>query len=270
MTFDDWKASFDLESAGNPSNFARLWNLTHETRIPTGLVSFRNLVVDHYKAVLLAGSSRPASDALIRAISECVSLSSHWLGLLPSTSKAHLGGPTAELVTNLRARDIARSATRTIVDEDNPPLQVRIHPPGATFENGLLELFKRFVWVTWESTGNRLPDDPTLVKKELGLDHFPADGYIFRCSINTTVVDKFFTPTCLDAGLCAAWAPPLDPSSHWGMTRDLVDGSERWPELLVETADVAKEGHYVAKLISPAASRQRTQPFSVDYLARRT
>ena len=53
------------------------------------------------------------------------------------------------------------------------------------------------------------------------------------------------------------------------MTRDLTDGTPRWPELLVETKDCLHVTSPTGVLVSPSGTPTAIGPVTVDYMAGR-
>ena len=108
------------------------------------------------------------------------------------------------------------------------------------------------------------------MKRELGLAHFREGEFVYRFAMTIATDQPRFIPTCFDAELFEAWAPPPPgfPEPH-GMTRDLTDGRPRWPELLVEAKDCFHVNFPSGELVSPLGSAQKIGAAAVDYMAGR-
>lgn len=250
MSYPQWRSAYEAAAAGDRDR-ARLWNLEHETRIPQ---------IDAFRAELGRRHLANLADAgatLDNAISELLRpVASRWLGLLPRTGDP----PPTPLVTH-RPRDAA-----SYYDPGASP-DSAAHSPSR--EKAFpIEPHRRFVWVTHADTAGRQVSrtDPTAVARELGLAHCHEGSFVYRIEMPARVA-PVFVPTALDAKLDEAWAPPPDPNSPHGMTRDLVDGSPRWPELVVNTADF--EGRWVGVLVSPPDDPQGVGSLAPSYMAGR-
>jgi hypothetical protein len=198
--------------------------------------------------------------ALDDAIQETQPVSSKWLGSLQVW--ADTPAPN-EGVTHLSATMVVRYRVGTDFDPHDPPRTVQLSPlkvRGSTIDS-------RFIWVTFDVSGTGVSrHDPTVVKRELGLDHFDAADYIYRVPLPISVGQPCFIPTCLDAGLNPPWSPP--PRSHswpWGLTRNLEIGQLMWPELLVE-ARAYLHTRARGDLVSPPGSRVAIGSLNVDYM----
>jgi hypothetical protein len=201
------------------------------------------------------------------AIKETKPVASRWLGQLPVSLDA---GVPPSVETYVHSNDIARYGGDIVVDPANPPGAIPGFPLKSKTRRptGTREPVARFVWVTFEAEGASVSrNDPTAVTRELGLAHFPGDGYVYRIALAVAPNQPCYIPTALDAGLGAAWRPPpTDSTDPWGLTRDLVDGRARWPELLVETADYL-DAPPDGTLVSPQGeSARRIDEMHVDYM----
>lgn len=130
---------------------------------------------------------------------------------------------------------------------------------------------KRFHWITFSHGGKHPPrDDPTRVKRELGLAHFMKDDVVYRFDLPFADDQDVWVPTCLDAGLYEAWAPPpVGATDPWGRTRDLVDGQPGLPELLVQVEDYFTAMPLVGRLVSPPGPAATIGALTVDYMVGR-
>jgi hypothetical protein len=251
MTYSNWRQQFTTIAGGRSDLQAQVWNLEHEDRIVRPRAAFKRrlgqLHRQHQAAGLAPGDA--ALSALNDAIGETRPPESKWLGKVPLALAVAV---PSEAVSHVRSVDVAKKLTKTQIDEMNPPRQVKLHPLHTATTGGVTARARRFVWITWAPPGSALPDDPTQVKCELGLAHYQEGTFVYRCPI---AIDRarhrLFVPTCLDAGLYWAWSPPPPGLAvAWGLTRDMVTGAARWPELLVEGDDLAS-APAVGELVGP-------------------
>ena len=272
MAYADWEFDFTAKTAGQPAREAQLCNLRGESRIAKSRGLFKRSLGLMHKKML---ASLPAGDAAVAACDAMAGqsrvLNSRWLGRLPGPNG---GGPVpGRTVTHLPLQDIVRYHSSVFVPTRGatPRRNLRLdRPPKTRVTASGPEAVCRFIWVTFAPTGTSLPDDPALTVSEFGLAHYPSGPgqYVYRCEIDITGKHTYI-PTCLDAGLYEAWAPP--PPGHpspWGTTRDLVTGAARWPELLTETADhLGARPH--ATLVSPPTATQHVNSVTPNYMANR-
>jgi len=168
---------------------------------------------------------------------------------LPLDGKAAV---PAKAVAHVNSVRVAKKLSKTHIDEMNPPRRVKLPPLHTDTTGGVTARARRFFWITWAPPGSALPDDPTQVKCQLGLAHYPEGTFIYRCPIAIDGAHpRLFVPTCLDAELYYAWSPPPPGVAvKWGLTRDLATGKARWPELLVEGDDLAS-APAIGELVGP-------------------
>ncbi len=282
MTYDDWKHGFTTAAVDQPQLRAQVWNLEHETRIDAEIAAFRSSIDACCDRLVFRREPDAEAKALKEAIDETKPIDSQWLGLLPVAETSTSAVPT-EVWTYLTSRQMARFYTKgKLFDEHQPhtaPISLSSPLNCTRSPDGALTPVSRFIWITWAPGGAPLPDDPTQVKRQLGLAYHPDDSrsayaeglYVYRVPLLLgRARQRLFVPTCLDAHLGEAWAPPpRDFTSAWGLTRDLVSGEPRWPELLVGTADHVRDAPAVASLVSPTSAPVAIGPLRIDYMAGR-
>ena len=255
MTYLKWKKSLALIVQNQPNEYARLWNLEHETRINKKSVQFKRLIGRKYK------SQRSAIDALNEAIEETKPINSKWLGSLKFSGRL----PNS-VVTYMDSLTLSRYYSRTFFNPKSPRPSRSVtlsRPLMASLSGGKWVPAKRFIWITFD---RNLPQDPTAVKREMGLDHYPQDYYIYKLDLALKPKQSTFIPTCLDAGLNSAWMPPpVNFPKQWGLTRNLTNGQRHWPELLVETQDYLHQSGLQGQLVSPPDKLVAINPMHIDY-----
>ena len=238
MVYQQWRSDYHTAAGVDPALQAQLWNLENEHRVPKVRGSFKRNLGRLHTLQLGTGASPAdaAKGALQQGIRETEPVGSKWLGRLPSTAGNSL---PHTLATHWSSGTVARYHSRVVIDRKAPPRRVALDPINSKVNGGVRTPHGRFIWVTWATTGSHLPGNATVVKRQFGLAHYPTGEYIYRCEIDFDYTRHGLSvPTCFDAGLGAAWRPPLRGFAHsWGLTRDLTSGDLRWPELLVETAD---------------------------------
>lgn len=262
MSYDLWKAAIAAARPHNPRLHAKCWNLDHESRVAVEMGRFCDaLGAEHADALgRTADPVEAASAALDVVVERLRDCGCKWLGLL---KVAKTDGIPATLVTHVSRRSLKRYCVEAKLDELRRVVldtAFKVKPDGT--------LVSRFIWMTF-APGGGLGDDPTALKRRLGLDHFDEGDTVWRMEFAVDPT-RLFVPTCFDAGLGAAWAPP--PAGHvapWGMTRDLTTGAAVLPELLAETADYISV-RPVASLVSPPGATQIIESIVVDYMAGRT
>ena len=251
MTYADWQADFAPVAAASSVSEAQAWNLENEFRIDTQRGQFRRrlgYLHDKARRTGLAGADA-ARSSLQQAISETDDVGSRWLGLLPVEATARL---PERMYSHVPVSDFVRYAPPGHIDPANPVRRTRF---GSAYKMTSRGPDRRFIWVTFESDGRAPSDDPTAVVQQLGLAHYHNTDYAYRFWLNVDGCELYI-PTCLDAGLNEAWAPP--PVGHvepWGLTRDLETGDRCKPELLTETIDHAGVKPTV-ELVSPPGTSQ--------------
>lgn len=259
MPYTDWRNAYLQVAEKDERAQARLWNLDHEDRIPNDLKRFQDQIGAAFDGQTAAGvsSEEAATQALSQAIEATVPVGSQWLGLLPGGNGGNLG--ITQLETHAHSMDIPRYRTLAYFDQADPPNEVTLQTPfKMKIESGRSVPARRFVWVTFAHEGRQVSrDDPTALVRELGLQHFvplpgsTASGFVYRFEMLLASNQPAWIPTALDAGLYEAWAPTPEGHAHrWGLTRDLTDGSPKWPELLVETK-AYHDHRWVGKLVPP-------------------
>ena len=260
MTFDQWRRAFEPTSRGDDRRRAQLWNLDHETRIHATLDEFRDRIAKHFNDGLLTHDRDAAASAgLAAARKDTEPADSTWLGALPRGPWEGVRGP----IYNFRSW-VSLERYRTRAPSYGSALTTSLPPP-VTFEFSL-RVSGRFIWITWAPELLDLPDDPTILKRELGLPHFGEHDCVYRWDVSIEQSQALFVPTCLDAALHEAWQPP--PRGHaspWGLTRDLSSGESRWPELLVEAKDYVGLRVRETRLGARTTS-ERIGPVAEDYM----
>lgn len=264
LTYANWKKEFSRAAGGSPRLEAQLWNLKYETRLGLKLALFRRLLGRVFKDYLANGLG--AADAAIGALKnlcdELCDPGSKWLGLLPGPGGGRI---PQEMFTHLPVRDLIRYVGSGPIDETNPPRRVVFSRPFKITATGVRS---RFIWLTFEPDGSPPSDDPTEVVRELGLAHLVDDGFLFRFWLRTDG-KPLYIPSCLDARLYEAWAPP--PSRHtepWGLTRDLVTGQSCKPELLTD-AVAHRATLPTATMVSPPGRRVSMGNLPANFLVNR-
>ncbi len=265
MAYTEWHNEFRTSVIpGSPKDEARLWNLTHDNRINRHRGHFRRMIGRNFDEELRSG--KPAKEsvevALLSARETTEPVASKWLGLLQATPHDDI---PSDAVTFLASSEIRRANPLVQISDDNPPRNIPLQFPLKSEVGGR---YTRFIWVTFDPAGNALPrDDPTRVKRELGMDHWRKGDTVYCFELVIESDQVCFTPTCLDARLYEAWKPPPDNSTEpWGFTRDLSDGQSRQPELLVEAADYNSTGHPVGRLVSPAGNKEKIGSIDPDLM----
>lgn len=243
--------------------FAQVWNLESEKRIPTKRAEFlAELETCHETRIgaheAPAAAARAALEEMIRSTK---SVDSPWLGLLPVPDSS---GGHQVVFTHLTATDAAKLDPVGPFNPDDPPPRVSRFARLPWLRSDGME--KRFNWVAFEPSGAAPSMDPGLVVRELGLAHYRRDAYVYRIEFSVDL-STCFIPTCLDAGLSEAWAPPR-PGAPFGETRDLVTGESKKPELLVEVKNTShlQPG---GVLVSPPGTRRKVGPIAADFRANR-
>lgn len=261
MGYADWLKEFVAWAGGSPIFRARLWNLENEYRARADVDKFCTQLGAEFDAQIRLGNppQYAAKLAFETACGQLASSSCPLLGLLP------VGGSVpAEVFTHIPLTDYRRYYASGHVSPTNPPRRLRF---SAAFKIGPSGPVHRFIWVTFEEAGD--PSlDPTEVKRQLGLSHFPEGDYLYRFWLNVAKL-QLYVPSCLDARLSEAWSPPPKAHSHpWGLTRDLESGIPGKPELLTEVVDHAAVKP-IAELVSPPRMLVAIEPLNVDFMARR-
>jgi hypothetical protein len=185
-----------------------------------------------------------------------------WLGLLPVPRGSVL---PRTMFTHLPALDFARKYSNGPINLRSPPRRVRFGRPYKMDPGGPI---CRFLWLTFPTSTINLPDDPTILVHELGLAHYKPGNYIYRVRYDVNR-SALWIPTCLDAELYEAWAPPdRNHAAPWGLTRHLTTGLSCLPEMLSE---VVYHQHILprADLVSPPGSAKPIAAFTPDYIANR-
>ncbi len=261
-TYEDWLAAVEIVWETHGAIGARCWNLARETRIPEALAEFRAILAARFGGELTASPDLPgaaACAALELAIGQIMDGSHGLLGLIPLQRPADV---PRMMVTHIDGDDIMRYYSRQNPKDDHPivvldrPLKVR--------DDG--SEVSPFIWFTFEADGAAFTDDPTEMKRRLGLDRVEEGTTLYRLEFEVDP-ERLRVPSCLDAELRAAWAPPPN-GRDWGMTRDLETGQPAFPELLGWTED-HRAARPVARLVSPPGQTARIGPVAVDYMAER-
>lgn len=269
MSYIDWRATFVLVAEGDDKHFARLWNLEHEHRIDAILARFRERLAGLFAESLNAGEGREkgAVGALTGAVNGTFPIGSAWLGHLTCGSADRV---PEVVVTFVPARKIAYELPGVFVNPDRPQREVKLPAllKARRAGSGMWDITPRFIWITFGEGGRAVSaEDPTAVKRELGLDHFRELDFVYRAELRLLRGGALFVPSCLDAGLGPAWMAPIAAGAPWGVTRDLTDGQPRWPELLVQTSEFLVD--VTAVLVSPPGTWVRIGPVGIDYRAAR-
>jgi hypothetical protein len=263
MSFKEWNIQISKIAKSSDRIRARLWNLAAEMRIKPQISLFRRRLGRLHSGALKTGL--PRDDACLRVLqTACEDLSqpdSKWLGLLCVPPKKRL---PAIMYTHIPALDFARKYASAPINLQNPPRRARFIRPYKTDADGPV---CRFIWFTFPTPPARLPEDPTALVCELGLAHYAPGDYIYRIRYEVSG-HKLWIPTCLDAGLYEAWAPPpLGHACPWGLTRHLITGSRCFPEVLGQVVDYSDPPY--AELVSPPGRPLRIAPFTPNFLADR-
>ena len=274
MSYRDWRPAFDRHfGTSEPARSAQVWNLEHDKRIAARVSLFKRRIGKLY-ADLVADGARGASavaQALDAAIKETRDAGNRWLGHIPLAGSS---APPSRVVTYRSGFKFRKRYKHEIyASKGNPKRAFQISEPldSEKDSSGVRRASKRFHWITFSHGGNNPPgDDPTKIKRELGLAHFQERETIYRFELTIADGQDVWIPTCLDAGLYEAWMPPpRNAPDPWGRSRDLVDGQPRWPELLVHVKDYLSATPLVAKLVSPPGKIERIGPVKPDYMTGR-
>lgn len=275
MSYRDWRAAFNRHlGSSDPALSGQRWNLENEKRIPKKTPPFKRRIGKNYADLTAAGvpSAEAVTQALEKTVEETWDVGSKWLGELRLTGSPR---PPATVVTYQTGSKLRkRHKSKVFGSKRHPKRSATLHEPmgSKTSAGGTWVPTKRFHWITFSFGGNTPPtDDPTRVKRELGLDHFDGkDEIIYRFELTVRDDQDVWVPTCLDASLYEAWAPPpASATDPWGRTRELVDGQPRWPELLVEVKDYFTATHIVGKLVSPPRTVATIGTLTVDFMVGR-
>lgn len=265
MTFDAWLA--DSQGPGwSDKDSARRWNLLAETRIPDRIAAFKAMLGEAHGTECadtgdVADRSQAALIAFEAMIRETEAVESPWLGHL--RFKAGDAVPT-RMCTHVPLRNLRRRKRAGRISPDEPPRRIRMDRPLKMAEDGRPRA--RFIWVTFATAESPLTDDPAAAMRELGLAWYDPGDHIYRVELKVDP-GRLHVPTCLDANINEAWAPP-PPGTAWGMTRHLETGVPCRPELLTET------GHHagtlpMAELVSPPNEWRTVGEVVCDYLCNR-
>lgn len=271
MSYTVWRQHIDASVKEDDRVAARCWNLEKETRISTAVEEFKRALGERHAQALRTGAdgAEAACTVLAAMIDELQRVDCHWLGLLPVPPDRAAEIPVRRVTTyvpEMVVRNLSLSARLDVNDLHKP---IRLKGPLKIDDDGEeQELLARFIWVTFDADGSGLPDDPHKIVEDLGLAHFPEGQHVFRIDLDVDAV-RLFIPTCLDAGLFEAWAPPPDGHDKpWGMTRHLGSGKPARPELLSETQDHATVKP-TARLVSPTNKPTPLGPVHKDFRANR-
>jgi hypothetical protein len=201
-----------------------------ESRIDADIADFKLAIGDAYERTAGGPPEERPKAAFSFVIDQTHPPESRWLGKLRFNEDGSVL-PTI-VVTHLSSAKIAKDFTKAFFDVKRPLRQVQLDPLGTAVVGGVRRPYKRFIWITWATPLSDLPDNPTIIKREMGLDHYGAGEYVYRCFIEIDKgVHTIFVPTCLDAGLSPAWRPPpQERDVPWGLTRDLVTGDQPRPQ----------------------------------------
>jgi len=257
LAYANWLSEFEKSTSG--AEQAQCWNLKNEPRIDAPLNSFKEGIGKRFEDEIKNGNVglKAACDAIKQAMVELTEPHCSQLGLLPFVRPDSF---KEILISHLPARDLLRYAPTGPFDEDNPPATIHFTSP---FKSPYNFPRARFIWLTFPTPDMSMTDDPTLIVKELGLAHIVNGGFLFRFELSVKGMN-LFVPTCLDAALYEAWAPP--PSgSPWGMTRHLETGHHCRPEVLTNSMDHSSV-RPVATLVSPPGSRVRIGSATIDFM----
>ncbi|MGQ0664871.1 MAG: hypothetical protein ACT4P2_15080 [Pseudomonadota bacterium] len=266
MSYANWRKEFEAPAKADARRAARRWNLEAETRIATVCADFKGRLGRAHGTCkgLTPDVGRAAIAALDEMIEATKPVRSPWLGRLSVAGGAPL--PTT-MMSHLTARDARHYKASGPIDLNDPPTTFRFRKPHMTDTERCPE--SRFIWMTFELDGGAASQDPGEVARQLGLARCKPNDYLYRIWLNVDAA-RLFVPSCLDAGLYEAWAPP--PAAHaapWGLTRDLTSGLPAKPELLTETVDHLKDLPPTAKLVSPVEPKQPVGAIRMDFAANR-
>lgn len=267
MAYLDWKGAHDqLVEPTDAKAFAQRWNLENERRIRSDVGLFKRRIGAMYGRHARP-SAAAAAKSLNHAISETEPADSKWLGKLPASSRS--GVPDALVTFELFSPK--RHAGVSFVRGGHPPASLQWPTPlKAQPDVHGYSLRRRFIWATFDLPGQPLPPAPTDVKRLLGLDHFAEGEIVYRFVVTIRPDQPLHTPTCLDAHLYHAWAPPPRDHPHpWGLTRDLVDGQYRCPEILVEAKEYLRLPCPRGALVSTPGKGPAIGPLKADFRANR-
>ena len=267
MTYVNWKLAIGARASSAPEVEAQVYNLCEEWRIANELRTFRRKIGQHFKSLCKDGttSELAAESALKEAITWTKVADSEWLGKLPFPYSASLPATTA--YTHMTAVDAARYVTDASFDPKQPRPRVRLRRPYKTGPGG--RIIKRFIWATFDHGDVKPADDPATIAREYGLAHYEPEDYVYRMSV-TLRIRSLYIPTCLDAELYEAWAPP--PKTHgdpWGLTRNLSTGEFEKPELLTETRAHVGD-RQIADLVGAGPPPTSVGSIPRDFMAKRS
>lgn len=262
LTFDAWLA----DSQGpdwSGRNAACRWNLLAETRIPEVMAEFRALLGEVHETECTTATTRSAAAlaSLGKMVEQTRGTDSRWLGHLRLEAADTVPASTC---THVSVRELRRYARLGRITPGRPPRRIRLERPLKAESNG--KLHTRFIWITFATAESPLPDEPAAVMRELGLAWYDPGDHIYRIVL-TVDPNRLLVPTCLDAGINEAWAPP-PAGSAWGMTRHLETGLACRPELLTEASDHVG-AKLVAELVSPPGVWRTVGEVVCDFLCNR-
>ena len=178
MAYADWRKDYAGAARARPELQARLWNLENETRISGSRGSFKRHLGQLHSQEQAKGSrpAESAESALVRATGELEDPNSQRLGKLQFDADSL---PQSSVLTHVSAMGAARNCSLTMIDPDDPPRQVQLHPLQTREVHGTRVPRRRFIWVTWAPGADSLPDNATALKRELGLAHYEASSAEF-------------------------------------------------------------------------------------------
>jgi hypothetical protein len=243
-----WKDAFLNTVEEDDRQWARLRNLEDENRIPVDIAKFKDHLGSEFVRLIGIGRgpSRAAPEALDNVVAQIrANPGSPWFFLLSPPSRH--GMPHTVVSYYKVSLDASAKRHTTSSAKAEQMTKMRLDAPlGYDWhkERGLVRI-KPSIWVTWSPDARPLPDDPAAVKRELGLAHFRETDSILRFTLTISPAGPdVFVPTCLDACLYEAWAPPPETyKKPWGLTRDLSNGDRLWPELVVTTQSQSHVAH---------------------------
>lgn len=268
MAYSAWRNDIAAGVSADPQRRreARLWNMEHDQRIVKGVGVLKRMLGHRHTSSPTPNPGEAAEATLEGVFKRIFGHLRRWLRLLPARTSTP---PPSDVWTYISAEELAKYHEDVFFDPDAGQRTARLLKPLKAKESATgFEPATDFLWVTFEENGRRPPtDDPTAVRREIGLPHFPENEHIYRAPLTVRSDQSSFIPTVIDARAGPAWQP-APPDADRGVTRDLTTGADRWPELLVDTSEYLALKPRI-ELVSPAGTADKARPVTIDYMAGR-
>jgi hypothetical protein len=228
--YEDWLTAIRAVAVTNDEVFASVDNLTGEDRVSLEDLEIR-IGAKFTEEVAKGGPTNQAALCALQSVQcELCEPAHPKLGAIPAPA-----GHGATLITHINGDDLSYIDPTLVAPGD----RVSLFAAGKAARSGTWKVRRRFIWVTFPDVyGRTVPSTPPAqAVRELGLGHMKDATAVYRLDFPHAAGTQAFIPTVLDAGINCVWQKPPAGTKEWGMTRDLADGSPKWPELVVETKD---------------------------------